>query len=74
MTIVTAAFAQAIRGPVLLVLLGLLALLNQTGAINFAQSWPVLIIAYGIMKLLERLLSKPVQPAPPNMMPPGGLQ
>lgn len=66
-----AAFVQAVRGPILLILLGVLALLNQAGTLSFGQSWPVLIIAYGILKLLERMALRPV---PPAAMPPGGLQ
>lgn len=64
-----AMFAQAARGPVLLITVGVLFALQQAGILSFGRSWPLLIIAIGVMKLLERLLAgnHPV-PYPP---PPG---
>ncbi len=45
----------AVRGPILMITLGLLFVADRYGAAGFGQTWPVLIIAYGILKLLERL-------------------
>ena len=53
---VSAPLIAAIRGPIMLVLLGVLFLLSQRGVYEFGITWPVLIIAYGVLKLLERSL------------------
>ncbi len=45
---------QAIRGPVLLVTIGVLFAIHQAGILSFSRTWPLLIIVIGIMKLLER--------------------
>jgi Domain of unknown function (DUF5668) len=45
---------QAIRGPVLLVTIGILFAIHQAGILSFSRTWPLLIIVIGIMKLLER--------------------
>lgn len=45
---------QAIRGPVLLVTIGVLFAIHQAGILSFGRTWPLLIIIFGIMKLLER--------------------
>lgn len=58
-------FAQAARGPVLLIVLGTLFALQQGGVLPFSRSWPLLIIAIGVMKLIERMLSGPVTSASP---------
>lgn len=49
---------QAMRGPVQLIVLGILFLLayNQVAAVW--QTWPVLLISYGLMKLLEWLYQR----------------
>jgi hypothetical protein len=49
----------ALRGPVLLVTLGVLNLLSlQPPRVPFRYTWPVLVIVYGTMKLGEALLNK----------------
>lgn len=48
---------QAATGPVLLILLGFLFLVNYWGGLSFTQSWPILLIVFGCFKLLERLLA-----------------
>ena len=50
----SAAFLAAIRGPLLLVALGVLFLVDRSGGYSFGQTWPVLVILYGLLKLLER--------------------
>ena len=47
-------FLQSIRGPVLLITLGVLFAIHQAGILSFSRTWPLLIIVIGIMKLLER--------------------
>ena len=49
-----ATFLQAARGPVLLMTLGVLLAIHQNTSWGFEQTFPVLIIVFGIMKLLER--------------------
>jgi hypothetical protein len=58
-----ALFLQAIRGPILLITLGILFAVHQAGIVRFSRTWPVIIIVVGIMKLLERMAS-PQAPAP----------
>jgi hypothetical protein len=60
-----AMFAQAARGPVLLITIGVLFALEQADVLPFSRSWPLLIIMIGVMKLIERLLLGP-QPYPPQ--------
>jgi hypothetical protein len=54
----------AIRGPVLLITLGTLFAIAQFpvgrfGPYSFARTWPVLLIVYGILKLLEYAAARP---------------
>ncbi len=58
---------QAIRGPIMLILLGTLVAMDYFGVYGFSRTWPMLIIAFGILKLLEKLVA---QPMPPSMPPP----
>ena len=60
----------AIRGPILLITLGTLVAVDYTGGYRFALTWPALLIVFGILKLLEKLVTPaPTHPAGP---PPGG--
>jgi hypothetical protein len=61
---------RAVRGPILLVTFGVLIALNHTGKVNFERTWPVLIIIYGLLKLLERMVPRPVPPVWPQPQPP----
>jgi hypothetical protein len=69
-----ALFAQAIRGPILLITIGVLFAVHQAGIISFARTWPLIIIVVGLMKLIERMFAQsPAQfPAPPASPPYGG--
>jgi hypothetical protein len=49
-----ASLLSAIRGPVVLIALGVLFLVDHFGPFRFSQTWPVLVIVYGVLKLLER--------------------
>ncbi len=51
--------AQAIRGPILLITLGTLLSVDHFGPYSFWRTWPVLIIVFGLLKLLERAASRP---------------
>lgn len=45
---------SAIRGPVLLITLGVLFAVDQTGLLSFWRTWPALLIVFGLFKLAER--------------------
>ena len=55
-------FLLAIRGPVILVALGLLLAADQLDRMSFARTWPVLLILFGLFKLAEHLGPKNVGP------------
>lgn len=66
---------QAIRGPILLILLGTLVAMDYFGVYGFSRTWPILIIAFGLLKLLEKVAAQPVPPPanqPPFDHPPQG--
>jgi hypothetical protein len=63
-----ALFVQAIRGPILLITLGVLFAIHQAGVLSFARTWPLLLIVIGLMKLIERMVMRPVAAS----APPGG--
>ena len=45
---------RRLRGPVFLLLVGALALLNQAHILSWLQSWPFFLILWGVMMLAER--------------------
>ena len=55
-------FVQAIRGPILLITLGVLFAIHQAGVLPFSRTWPLLLIVIGLMKLFERMAMRPVPP------------
>jgi len=68
-------YAQASRGPVLLIVLGVLCAIHQAGFFSLSRTWPLIIIAVGVLKLIERaFLPAPVPPSFPNQWAaqPGG--
>ena len=60
---------QAIRGPLMLILLGTLVAMDYFGVYGFSRTWPILIIVFGLLKLLEKLVAHPM-PSPPMPPPP----
>ena len=54
-----ALYLQAIRGPLVLITVGILFALHQADVINFARTWPLIIIVVGLVKLAERLVAQP---------------
>jgi hypothetical protein len=48
-------FLSAVRGPVLLITLGLLMAADQLDRMSFGRTWPVLLILFGLFKLAEHL-------------------
>jgi hypothetical protein len=65
-----ALFAQAIRGPILLITIGILFAIHQAGGLPIYRSWPLVIIVIGVMKLMERTATPTAGTYPPP--PPGG--
>jgi hypothetical protein len=43
-----------IKGPVMLLVFGVTALLNEWDIITFGRSWPLYLIAFGVLQLAER--------------------
>ncbi len=47
---------RAVRGPMLLTTLGVLFAIDYFGPFPFHRTWPVLLIVYGALWLLERVV------------------
>ncbi len=52
----TKLLVRAIRGPVLLMTLGALFAVDYFGPYPFYRTWPVLLIVYGALWFLERVV------------------
>jgi len=48
----------AIRGPILMITLGVLLAIDQAGGPSFGRTWPILLIEFGLFKLAERGISR----------------
>jgi hypothetical protein len=59
-----ALFAQAIRGPILLITVGILFAIHQAGILPFYRTWPLILIVVGVLKLVERFYVPPPPPSP----------
>jgi hypothetical protein len=66
-----AELARALRGPVTLIVLGVLFAVDHFADLRFRQTWPILLIAFGLMTLLGREERPPYSPPPPG--PPQGV-
>jgi hypothetical protein len=64
-----ALFAQAVRGPILLITVGVLFAIQQANILPFSRTWPLVIIVVGIVKLVERMNVRPQTPIAPNSGP-----
>jgi hypothetical protein len=64
---------RAIRGPVCLITIGALFALNNFTPYRFDQTWPVILIVFGLLSLLKRGVetSAPPPPPPPSQRPGG---
>jgi hypothetical protein len=58
-------YAQASRGPVLLIALGVLCAMHQANILSLSRTWPLIIIVVGVLKLVERSFMPPA-PLPPQ--------
>ena len=45
---------RRLRGAVILILIGVLALLNQWNILHWDTSWPLILIVLGLLMILER--------------------
>lgn len=57
-------WACAIRGPITLITVGVLFVLNNFYGVGFDRTWPVLLIVFGLLSLLRRGMVQRVPPAP----------
>lgn len=55
-----ASLIQSVRGPVLLITLGVLFIIHQSTAFDFGRTFPVLLIVFGLFKLAERAVDRNV--------------
>lgn len=46
---------RAIRGPIMLITLGVLLSVDHFGPYSFWRTWPILLILFGLFKLFERM-------------------
>jgi hypothetical protein len=46
---------RAVRGPIVMITLGVLAALDQAGGVSFWRTWPALLIVGGLLALAERV-------------------
>lgn len=53
-----AALIRALRGPLMLIALGVLMVVHRSQDVSFSKTWPVLLILFGLMKLFERLAQR----------------
>jgi hypothetical protein len=61
----TREIVRAISGPLLLIVTGVLFLLDYSGGYRVSQTWPVLLILLGCVKVLEYLVAPAPRPKPP---------
>jgi hypothetical protein len=61
---------RAIRGPITLITLGVLFALQNFTPYKFDQTWPVLLIVFGLLSLMQRGAAPPRPPQMPPMPPP----
>lgn len=58
---------SAIQGPILLITLGTLVAADYFAGYRFWRTWPILLIVFGVLKLLERIAT----PTRKSYRPPG---
>ena len=61
---------RAIRGPIILITVGVLFALQSFNIYGFDQTWPVLLIVIGLLSLLGRAGNQPPAPGPGVPPPP----
>src|ERR1035441_3936414 len=61
---------RAIRGPITLITVGALFALQNFTRFGFDQTWPVLLIVFGLLSLMQRGAAPPRASQMPPMPPP----
>jgi len=56
---------RGIRGPIIVITVGVLFALQNFTPYSFGETWPVLIIVIGVLSLLGRATAPPLGPPPP---------
>lgn len=51
----TGTVIEAVRGPLMLIALGVVLAADQLGRMDLGRTWPALLILYGLLKLAEHL-------------------
>jgi hypothetical protein len=49
-------FLRRMRGPIILLVFGITAILDEYAGIGYARSWPLYLIAWGLLKLAENAI------------------
>jgi hypothetical protein len=62
-------FLRRMRGPIMLLVFGITAILDEYTSVGYGMSWPLYIIAWGIMKLAENAILAQNPPPPPGQYP-----
>jgi hypothetical protein len=62
---------QSIKGPVIMITIGVLFAADRFTDYHFHQTWPVLLIVIGVMQLLVGRRRRPDYYAPPQAGPAG---
>ena len=65
-------FLRRMRGPIFLLIFGITALLDEYTGISYSMSWPLYIIAWGVLKLAENAILAQNPPPPPGQFPYAG--
>jgi hypothetical protein len=80
----SAAFLRAVKGPVMLITVGVLFALDNFTPFSFSRTWPVLLVVAGILNLGKGIApvqgrsqykaqwGPPRPPSPPTPPPPAG--
>lgn len=68
------ALARAVRGPIILITIGVLFAIDQFWSLAFDRTWPILIIVIGLLKLIERSIVPPPATLPNSNVPGGNPQ
>jgi hypothetical protein len=59
-------FLRRMRGPIFLLTFGVTAILDVYTNIDYARSWPLYLIVWGVLKLAENAILVQNPPAPPG--------
>jgi hypothetical protein len=63
---------RAIRWPITVITVGVLFVLHNFTRFGIDQTWPVLLIVFGLLTLMQRGAAPPAPPPPPRNYPPTG--